>query len=217
MSLHVKVAAAAIAVALSVSPAFAELLNFSWTISPGFVATWTQPSNPTPSRFDDGFFTTVQVSDGSSTQGPFQFVDYENSESDGGLEIFELSGAESIGLQFYTDSEAALDILAGQIYDANRICGHHGCRPGGSRTGDLGDDAGVRGPWLCGLLEEGRRPRNLRARPAMPRSAPTRVGAALGEFGVSLFSPVRNYATFAALRHVAPEIGYPSQAEETTG
>ena len=90
-------------------------MNFSWTISPGFVATWTQPSNPTPSRFDDGFFTTVQVSDGLSTQGPFQFVDYENSESDGGLEIFELSGAESIGLQFYTDLEAALIFSPGRF------------------------------------------------------------------------------------------------------
>ena len=106
MSIRVKAAAAAVAAALSFSPAFAELLNFSWTISPGFVATWTQPSNPTPNALLNGDFTETLVSNGTSTSGPFDAVDYFNEDTgNGGLQI--IGFAQSVGYQFYTGTEAA--------------------------------------------------------------------------------------------------------------
>ena len=51
MSIRVKILAAAVAAALSVTPAFAEILNFSWEYAPGEVATWSQPSDPNSSPF----------------------------------------------------------------------------------------------------------------------------------------------------------------------
>ena len=67
MSMRLKVAAAAVVVALSVTPAFAELLNFSWEYAPGEVATWSQASDPTPVFFETDAFTRVAVSGGTTT------------------------------------------------------------------------------------------------------------------------------------------------------
>ncbi len=75
MSMRFKIAAAAVVVALSVTPAFAELLNFSWEYEPGEIFTWSQLSDPTPIRFSTDF-TDVAVSGGTSTSvGPFTSVD----------------------------------------------------------------------------------------------------------------------------------------------
>ena len=105
MSIPVKVAAAALAAALSVTPAFAEILNFTWTL-PGGVATWSQPSNPTPLDFLDGDFTAIAVSNGTSTTGSFGAVDFFSTEfGDGGLQIPTF--AQSVGYQFYSGTEAA--------------------------------------------------------------------------------------------------------------
>jgi hypothetical protein len=97
-------------VALSVTPAFAELLNFSWEYAPGEVATWSQPSDPTPLFSDLGAFTRVAVSGGTTTsQGPFSRIDFDSEESlDGGLEIGSSTFfVEAEGVQIYTGSEAA--------------------------------------------------------------------------------------------------------------
>ena len=86
MSIRVKILAAAVAAALSVTPAFAEILNFSWEYAPGEVATWSQPSDPTPLLFDS--FTRVAVSGGTTTShGPFLRVDFYSSDENGGLKV----------------------------------------------------------------------------------------------------------------------------------
>ena len=78
MSIRVKAPAAAVAVALSVTPAFAEILNFSWDYAPGEVATWSQPSNPTPVAFD-GVSTLGGGECGTNNLGQkFQRVWYDN-------------------------------------------------------------------------------------------------------------------------------------------
>ena len=88
MSMRLKVAAAAVVVALSVTPAFAELLNFSWEYAPGEVATWSQASDPTPLFFETDAFTRVAVSGGTTTShGPFLRVDFYSSDENGGLEV----------------------------------------------------------------------------------------------------------------------------------
>jgi hypothetical protein len=107
MSIRIKLATAAAIGALSITPAFAEILNFSWEFAPGDVATWSQPSNPTPIVFADRNFTEVTVSNGTSNEGPFERIFYDsNDESDGGLELVEIS-AEATGAQIYTGSESA--------------------------------------------------------------------------------------------------------------
>jgi PEP-CTERM motif len=106
MSMPLKLAAAALAAALSVTPAFAEILNFSWEYAPGDVATWTQPSNPIPIGLESGVFTEVMVNDGTSNKGPFTEILYANADFDGGLEL-ESIGLEASHTQIYTGSEAA--------------------------------------------------------------------------------------------------------------
>ena len=103
MSMRLKVAAAAVVVALSVTPAFAELLNFSWEYEPGEVATWSQPSDPTPLLFDSDF-TRVAVSGGTTTsQGPFPRIDFFSSDENGGLELALMNDTiESEGAQIFT-------------------------------------------------------------------------------------------------------------------
>ena len=99
MSIRVKILAAAVAAALSVTPAFAEILNFSWEYAPGEVATWSQPSDPTPLLFDLSF-TRVAVSGGTTTShGPFLRVDFYSSDENGGLEVGNI---ESEGSQIFT-------------------------------------------------------------------------------------------------------------------
>jgi hypothetical protein len=91
MSMRFKVAAAAVVVALSVTPAFAELLNFSWEYAPGEVATWSQPSDPTP-LLSDSAFTRVAVSGGTTTGlGPFTTVTFISEEANGGLQSSTLN------------------------------------------------------------------------------------------------------------------------------
>jgi hypothetical protein len=110
MSVRLKVAAAAVVVALSVTPAFAELLNFSWEYAPGEVATWSQPSDPTPVFFETDTLTRVAVSGGTTTSsGPFSTVNFESDEDEnGGIEILlTTSSIESIGVQIYTGPEDA--------------------------------------------------------------------------------------------------------------
>jgi hypothetical protein len=72
------------------------------------VATWSQPSNPTPLAAFPGFFTRLTVSDGTTTSSmPFSVVDFDGeAEENGGLIIAE-SNVESTGVQIYTGSEAA--------------------------------------------------------------------------------------------------------------
>jgi hypothetical protein len=99
MSMRFKVAAAAVVVALSVTPAFAELLNFSWEYAPGEVATWSQPSDPTP-LLSDSAFTRVAVSGGTTTGlGPFTTVTFISEEANGGLQVLNI---ESEGFQIFT-------------------------------------------------------------------------------------------------------------------
>ena len=107
MSIRIKILAAAVAVVFSVTPAFAEILNFSWEFAPGDVATWSQPSNPTPVGFEDEVFTEVAVSDGTSNEGPFEHIFYNSTVgSNGGLDMAEIS-ASAIGFQIYTGPESA--------------------------------------------------------------------------------------------------------------
>ena len=105
MSIRVKAAAAALAAALSITPAFAEILNFSWEYAPGEVATWSQPSDPTPIVFD-GISTLVEVSGGTNNLGQkFQSVWYDNADvGDGGLQI---GSAEAIGYAIFTGPQSA--------------------------------------------------------------------------------------------------------------
>ena len=109
MSMRFKIAAAAVVVALSVTPAFAELLNFSWEYEPGQIFTWSQLSDPTPIRFSTDF-TDVAVSGGTSTSvGPFTSVEFDSETfGDGGLLVFTgLADVEADGFQIYTGSEDA--------------------------------------------------------------------------------------------------------------
>ena len=107
MSIRIKLAtAAAIIGALSITPAFAEILNFSWEYTPGIVATWSQPSNRTPLLFDD-LSTLVEVSGTNNLGRPFKGVWYDNIEiGNGGLQIPALGGAYAIGYPIFSGSEA---------------------------------------------------------------------------------------------------------------
>jgi hypothetical protein len=105
MSIRTKVSAAAFAVGLSVTPAFAEVLDFTLMISPGDAATWSQPSDPTPVTFRDGVLTVVQISDGKSSSGAFTSVTFFPSGLGGGLAIDSI--ANVFGVQVYTGSEEA--------------------------------------------------------------------------------------------------------------
>ena len=110
MSMRLKVAAAAVVVALSVTPAFAELLNFSWEYAPGEVAAWSQPSDPTPVLFITDSSTRVAVSGGTTTSsGPFSTVDFESEEHEnGGLEVgIGVGDLEADGAKIYTGPEDA--------------------------------------------------------------------------------------------------------------
>jgi hypothetical protein len=63
------------------------------------VATWSQPSDPTPLLFDSSF-TRVAVSGGTTTShGPFLRVDFYSSDENGGLEVGNI---ESEGSQIFT-------------------------------------------------------------------------------------------------------------------
>jgi hypothetical protein len=104
--MRLKLAAAAVVAALSVTPAFAEILNFSWEYAPGEVATWSQPSNPTPIVNGPDVFTAIGVNNGTSNQGTFAFVVYDSLDADGGLAIAGLE-ITATGVQIYTGSEAA--------------------------------------------------------------------------------------------------------------
>ena len=107
MSIRVKAAAAALAAGLSVTPAFAEILNFTWDYAPGKVATWSQPSNPTPVTFD-GVSTLVEVSGTNNLGQKFQAVWYDNIEiGNGGLQIPQLAGASAIGYPIFTGPQSA--------------------------------------------------------------------------------------------------------------
>ncbi len=88
MSMRIKLAAAGVAAALSVTPAFAEILKFSFTGDSGDFATWTQPSDPTPVGFQDRFYTEVQVTNGTSNKGGFGIVEFDSNDFiDGGFFI----------------------------------------------------------------------------------------------------------------------------------
>ncbi len=92
MSMRLKLAAAAVVVALSVTPAFAEILKFSFTGDSGDFATWTQPSDPTPVGFEDQFYTDVQVTNGTSNRGGFTIVEFDSNDvSNGGFFIDEVT------------------------------------------------------------------------------------------------------------------------------
>jgi hypothetical protein len=104
MSIRTKISAAAVAVALSVTPAFAEVLDFTWIISAGDVATWSQSSDPTPVS-QDGGSTSVGVNNGMSSSGPFSVVKYFASSVGGGLAVNGLGDVH--GVQIYTGSEDA--------------------------------------------------------------------------------------------------------------
>ena len=65
--------------ALSVAPARAELLYFSYVgatsgMNSGDTASWIQLSNPTPLAVESGIFTNVLVSDGMTNFGPTRNV-----------------------------------------------------------------------------------------------------------------------------------------------
>ena len=149
MSIRIKLAtAAAIIGALSITPAFAEILNFSWDYTPGIVATWSQPSNPTPLLFDD-LSTLVEVSGTNNLGRPFKGVWYDNIEiGNGGLQIPALGGAYAIGYPIFSGSEATPIFSPGRYRVGDRADEFVivTAAPPGSRTVNLGDDA----DWLCG-------------------------------------------------------------------
>jgi hypothetical protein len=102
--MRLKLAAAAFVAALSVTPAFAEILNFSWEYAPGEVATWSQSSNPIPIAVDPGQLSRVTV-DGGTITGfmSFSVVDFDSEAGNGGLIIGNID-VESTGVQTYTGS-----------------------------------------------------------------------------------------------------------------
>ena len=113
--MRLKLAAAAVIVALSVTPAFAELLKFSFTGASGDFATWTQPSDPTPVGFEDQFSTEVQVTNGTSNMGGFDIVEFDSNDFiDGGFFIDEV-GLFGTGPTLYTGPESAPIFRAGDF------------------------------------------------------------------------------------------------------
>ena len=107
MSMRIKLAAAGVAAALSVTPAFAEILTFSFTGDSGDFATWTQPSDPTPVGFHDQFYTDVQVANGTSNKGGFSIVEFDSNDIiDGGFFI-DQAGLFGTGPTLYTGPESA--------------------------------------------------------------------------------------------------------------
>jgi PEP-CTERM motif len=112
--MRLKLAAAAFVAALSVTPAFAEILNFSWEYAPGEVATWSQSSNPIPIAVDPGQLSRVTVNGGMTTGFmSFSVVDFDSEAGNGGLIIGNID-VESTGVQIYTGSEAAPIFSPGQ-------------------------------------------------------------------------------------------------------
>jgi hypothetical protein len=115
MSMRLKLATAAVVVALSVTPAFAEILKFSFTGASGDFATWTQPSDPTPVEFKDQFSTEVQVTNGTSNKGGFSSVEFDSNDIiDGGFFI-DAAGLFGTGPTLYTGPESAPIFRAGDF------------------------------------------------------------------------------------------------------
>jgi hypothetical protein len=165
MSIRVKAAAAALAAALSVTPAFAEILSFTWDYAPGKVATWSQPSNPTPVTFD-GVSTLVEVSGANNLGQKFQAVWYDNIEiGNGAAPNTSTCWRFCNRLSDFHRPPVCTDIFSGSIscrIFSRPVCNrHHGCSSR-SRAVDLGHDADrLRGPWLCGGAAKRRRARDL--------------------------------------------------------
>lgn len=139
MSMRIKLAAAAVVALLSVTPASAELLKFSFTGASGDFATWTQPSDPTPVGFEDQFYTDVQVTNGTSNKGGFGIVEFDsNAIGNGGFFIDEV-GLFGTGPTLYTGPESAPIFHAGDFL---------------VNTGSLTVTAAVPEPptWAMGLI-----------------------------------------------------------------
>ena len=106
MSIRTTFCAAALVACMSAAPASAELLDFSYTAT-YVTASWTQPSNPIPYDFADGFRTGLDVTNGVNL-GTYNEVIYFNAAYGGGLApSTDPLGTIDPGPQIYSGPESA--------------------------------------------------------------------------------------------------------------
>jgi hypothetical protein len=111
MGIRTLLASAVVASSMLAGPAaVAEVLDFNFVGAGSYLgigASWTQPSNPTPIVYGLGS-TTIGVTNGSSTLGPFLDVRFYGTSASGGFTPQTFPNVFGVfGPQLFTGTEAA--------------------------------------------------------------------------------------------------------------